>query len=512
MDNKVSRGSWSTDSASGLTRGSLLARNVVYNIVGQLVPVVFAIVSIPILIRTLGVDKFGIFTIVWMVVGYFSLFDLGVGRALTKFVAERLGGDGQGSIGGLVSTALSLSIGLGLLGAVVAALNAHWLAYQVLKVPSGLRHETESVLYLLAFSIPVVTSTGVLRGVLEALQRFELLNYIRVPVSAFNYLSPLVVLPFSHSLLVLTLVLVIGRVIAWAIYLMLCISVVPSLFRSWGIVKSVVKPLVAYGGWLTVTNVVGPVLVYADRFMIGAMLSMAAVAYYTTPFELTTKLLFIPTGLTGVFFPAFATAFAKDMAKAAGLFGRGVRHVFLLMFPPVLILTVMAHAGLSLWLGTRFADKSSEVLQLLSAGVLINSLAQVPFTFLQGVGRADITAKLHMLETVMYLPLLWYLITVAGITGAAIAWVLRVTADAIAMLYAVSRVVPEAKKHIREAGWVVLISVIVLTTDLLLSRTMFNWLYFVVVSCAFLSVGWKIMLKSDEKRLIHDRLKLLMIR
>ena len=47
-----------------------------------------ALVAIPILVDGLGTARFGILTLAWMVVGYFSLFDLGLGRALTKLTAK----------------------------------------------------------------------------------------------------------------------------------------------------------------------------------------------------------------------------------------------------------------------------------------------------------------------------------------------------------------------------------------------------------------------------------------
>ena len=73
-----------------LTRGSLLARNSILNLIGQGTPIIAAIIAIPILIERLGTDCFGVLTYAWMVIGYFSLFDLGLGRALTILVAERL--------------------------------------------------------------------------------------------------------------------------------------------------------------------------------------------------------------------------------------------------------------------------------------------------------------------------------------------------------------------------------------------------------------------------------------
>src|SRR5260370_24492390 len=73
-----------------LTGGSRLARNSAFNFIGQGIPFLAAFFAIPLLIRGLGTERFGVLTLAWMVICYFSLFDLGLARALTQMVAEKL--------------------------------------------------------------------------------------------------------------------------------------------------------------------------------------------------------------------------------------------------------------------------------------------------------------------------------------------------------------------------------------------------------------------------------------
>ena len=76
-----------------LTAGRLLARNTIWNLVGEGAPLLVGVVAIPILIHALGTARFGILMIVWMLIGYLGLFDLGMGRALTNPVAQKLPSD-----------------------------------------------------------------------------------------------------------------------------------------------------------------------------------------------------------------------------------------------------------------------------------------------------------------------------------------------------------------------------------------------------------------------------------
>ena len=349
---------------------SRLARNVLWNLLGTGAPLLVAIVAIPVLIDGLGTERFGVLTLAWMVVGYFSLFDVGLGRALTKLVAENLGNGKRREIPELIWTALSLMLVLGVVGAIIVAAISAYLVRSVLEIPADLHSETLTVFYILAASIPIVISSAGLRGVLEAHQRFGLINIVRIPLGMFNFLGPVAVLIFSESLVPVVAVLVLARLISWFAYAFLCLKVQPGLLHSVGFCRSMMRPLIGFGGWMTVTNIVSPLMVYMDRFFIGTMISMYAVAYYATSYEIVTKMLIIPGALMGVLFPAFSAFFVQDSARAARLFDRAVSYIFLLLFPIVFIVVAFSEEGMTLWLGSEFAEKSTLVLQLLAVGVV----------------------------------------------------------------------------------------------------------------------------------------------
>lgn len=430
--------------AQRLTGDSILARNAVINFLGRVVPLGIAIFAIPVLIRTLGTERFGVLTLVWIVIGYFSIFDLGLGRALTKFVAARLGSGQQEDLAPMVWTGVSLMAILGLAGALVVGLVSPWLVHRVLNVPTALERETLQSFYLLAVCIPFVTSASGLIGVLEALQRFGAVNSVRTLMGAYMYLSPLVVAPFSQSLFSVVIALAIGRLLSWLIYLRICFRAMPTLRQRVVIQGEALRPLLGFGGWITISNIVDPLMVYLDRFLIGSMVSMTAVAYYTTPHEIVTKLLIFPGAIAGVLFPAFSTGFEQDRRRVAWLFARGLKSVLVVLFPVTLLFIVFAREGLDLWLGREFASASTFVLQCLAAGVFLNGLAYIPAVFIQAMGRPEVTGKLHLIELPVYLLLVWWMISAHGIEGAALAWGIRAAFDVFVLLMISKRLLREA--------------------------------------------------------------------
>jgi len=492
------------NSAGNLTRGGLLARNTVLNFIGQGTPFLVAIIAIPLLIKGLGTDRFGILTLAWMIIGYFSLFDLGLGRALTKLAAEKLGAEHEQELPGLVYTALFLMLVFGLLGTLVAIIFSPWLVQSALKIPHALQSETLLSFYLLALSIPVVISTAGLRGLLEAHQCFGLINAVRIPMGVFTFLGPLLVLPFSRNLLPIVAVLATGRFIAWLVHLILCFHIMPLLRHGIIIKRNMVRPLLSFGSWMTVSNVVGPLMTHMDRFVIGALISVTAVAYYATPYEVVTRLLFISGALIGVLFPAFSASFAQDSNRTALLFSRGFKYLFMVLFPIVLFIVTLAYEGLDLWLGAEFAQKSTSVLRWLAIGVFLNCLAQIPFALIQGIGRPDLTAKLHLIELPFYLLGVWWLIGVDGIEGAAIAWVARVAVDTIVFFAMAMRFLPGGTAIARQIVLAISIALLTFCLPLLLESVVINVIFLFLILLTFVLVSWFLLLSPKEQGLVKQ--------
>jgi O-antigen/teichoic acid export membrane protein len=438
--------------APHLTGGRLLARNTLWNLLGQLLPMAVGVVAVPPLVRALGVPRFGILSLAWIVIGYFGLFDLGIGRALTKLVADKLGAHDERSIPPLVWTSLLLMLLLGVFGGLIALGLSPWLIHRALKVPVELRAETLHSFYWLAVSIPLVTVTAGLRGVLEAQQRFRILNLIRIPMNTFSIVGPLLVLPFSHSLVAVIVVLTAGRVAGYVAHLLACFHSMPALRHEFSLERSVIRPVVSFGGWMTVTNVVAPIMIYMDRFLISALLSVTVVAYYTAPFDVVLRLTLIPAGFAGVLFPAFAVSLAQDRERTALLISRGIKYIFLTVFPIILVIMTLAPEGLRLWLGPTFAQNGSSVLRWLAAGILVNAVAWVPFILLQSAGRPDLIAKVMIAEAPLYMAALWLLTKRFGIEGTAMAWAGRIIVDAIVLFVCGDRLLPHRPKFLLKLG------------------------------------------------------------
>jgi O-antigen/teichoic acid export membrane protein len=305
-------------------------------------------------------------------------------------------------------------------------------------------------------------------------------------------------------------VLLAGRLIACCVYMYLCVKLMPGLWTGISVKGSLIMPLISFGGWVTLSNLISPFLATLDRFLIGAFISIEAVAYYVIPFEVVIKLMIIPGALIGVFFPAFSVSFAQDRSRTTLLFSQGTKFIYLLLFPLVLLIITLAEGSLNLWLGAKFAHNSTRVLQWLAIGVFINSLSQVPFSLLQGAGRPDLPAKVNLLEVPFYLLILWWLIKAHGIEGAAIAFVVRMGIDA-AILFGLACGILKINGSVkRQMVAIMAVTLFILALGFVQMHIGMKTLFMSLTLSTFPIATWFIILTPDEKVLMRANIKKLL--
>jgi O-antigen/teichoic acid export membrane protein len=479
---------------------TVLRRNVVINTISVIVPLFVAAFSIPRVIGSIGTSRFGILSLCWVIIGYSGLFDLGLGRALTKFVAERLGTKREEELPPLIWTASLLMALLGSVGGVLCALSGPLVLFHWIHVPAELRKETLDSIYIVAVSLPVVVVTAGLRGVLEAAQRFDMSGSLKAALGVYNFLSPVLVLPFSVKLPIILLVLVAGRVVVLFAHWILCRRIVPALRLNSQLSVDLIGPLFKFGTSSTVSSATAPLMAALDRFVVGAQVSVAAVSFYASPYEITSRLSLFPNALAGVLFPAFSATSTCGDVQTSELFKRAARSVMVIMLPSAFALVAFAHVGLQFWLGPEFAMKSTLVLQLLAIGVFTNSFGLLAFSLVQGIGRPDLCAKLNVLEFPFYASALWSATSAYGIAGAAAVALARNVCDTAVLLLFSARVNTLLRKPVFETFVMMFFGLIALASGVIpkLRPVMPHLFVAGLVVCGVFA--WRYVLAHDDRK------------
>ncbi len=445
--------------ASSLVSAGLLARNATLNLVTEGCIFLVLIFAIPKLVFYLGEASFGLFSIAWVVVGYLAFLDIGVSSATTKFTSELLAKGEKSQVASLVRTALAANSVMGIFAGSVAVAVSPLLIRYAFKIPPALHSEALSVFIAVAFALPFLLVQGVLRAALSSYQRFDWINLVNGSAISLQWVVMTLLAWRGQGVVTVVWVAVVARAVMVVVYGFLLLRIVPDVFRRLHFCWETLWRLLHFGAWVSVSQIMSPILVYLDRMMIAAMVSLQAVTIYTIPTEVFNRLGVLPSSLMATLFPAFSHhgATGTDNGQMSRLFSTTTRYLLLAILPVFAFLFVSARDILTVWMGPSFAAQGTMVLRILAIGALINFMARLPSVAVQAAGRPDITGKLHLVELPIYVALCLALIPRWGIEGAAVAYAVRLCVDASLLFWAVHRYCQLRPRWVGNSGRVVII-------------------------------------------------------
>ena len=411
---------------------------------GTVVPMFAALAAVPWLMRYIGQERLGVLSLVWVAVGFFSFLDMGLGRAVTVAVAasrsasQRVTADEIHVLGS--ASVLLLTVGVGMAALLGVGIGMWGAPFKLSS--TELSNEVRLALLWTLPSLPLLLLSSVFRGHLEGVGAFKALNMLRIPTGILLVAGPCLAAFFSPSLVwacvSIFLVRVLHLLFLWALtanevglgVATMHVTLLRHSTLPW------LRRLLSFGGWVTVSNVIGPVIVYVDRFVIGATLAASSVAVYAVPFDMLSRLPVLVAALCSVLLPELArlsSLAAATAPVAAQQAHQLVRRSSIFSAAVVALLValggVFAPSALTMWLGANFAQQSGTLTQVLLLAFGVNAVAQIPFTALQAVGKVRAVALLHSAELIPYAMLVYFAISWLGLVGAAWAWLLRSIVD-----------------------------------------------------------------------------------
>ena len=405
--------------------------NLVYNVSGALLPLATSLGTVPFYIHQIGLARYGVVTISWVLLGYFGFLDFGLSRASANALAK-LGNSSPRERSPVLVTAFCCNLGLGLVGGVILYLVGHLVLLHLVKVPGSLMGETSAAYPWMAAMLPLGMLSGVATGALESRERFLLSNMLSSFGTMSGQLLPLIcAYVIGPSLDVVIPATLLARLLAVAVsYLVVIRSEWPISLFDVDLVW--MRKLFGYGSWVSVSSILNPLLDTSNQLIVGAMLGAAAVANYSIPMTLAVRSQVFATALARTLFPRNSRVSQAEADENTRNATTSLAYGFGMVCAPAIFLS---GPFLRLWVGPRFALPSEAVAQIVMFGAWSNGVAFIPYGFIQARGRPQVTAKVGLVEIVPYLLVLWLFISTMGLPGAAWAWTIRVTLNCAVLIY-----------------------------------------------------------------------------
>jgi O-antigen/teichoic acid export membrane protein len=405
--------------------------NFIVNLLSPMTRIVVALVTVPLYLHHIGDARFGVMSIVWVLLGLFGFLDLGLSRAVTNALAK-LRDAPQAHRARVLLTTFGLNAGFGVLGGVVLCVFGGLMLKHFVSMPDEISAEVSWSLPWIACLLPLTLISAAGAGALESRELFLLANSIQIFTTTLAQVAPIVAAIFiSPSLTVVIPTAAVSQGLG-AIVVLAVVYRLEGPFSLRAIDWGEARKLLNYGGWMFATQVIYPAVAAADTFIIGSVAGVAALPHYSVPFSLVQRSAAIPTAFGRTLFPRLSSL-SGGAAHALGTRALSMMaYGFAAICAPAIILS---HTFFRYWIGADFAAAAAPVAQLLFPGIWTAALSLVGFTLLQSQGRANVTGKLTIIEAPPFIAFFWIMTMAFGIVGAAAAWTVRCTVEALMMLW-----------------------------------------------------------------------------
>lgn len=409
--------------------------NSIINLLTQIVPIFVAIVFIPISIKALGNELFGVYSLSVTFIVLFNYLNFGIAPATTKEISKNLAKENYAIVISLLLNSFFIMLFIGMV--ISFLFNTYNLEIATLmSKDKTLIIILSELIRLLGIMSSFIMIVIFLRSVLEAKQIFLVTSLNRAFLNSIIFISPIIVYIDGYNILSIFKLLIFIYIFST---LILGIVVYNMFLKGNKLTFSLKdsKILLHIGFWMMLSSLAGIGLYYADRFIIGAIISATAVAYYVAAYDLVTRLNIISGSLTSALFPAFSHWFElgeKEKIRNAIIF---VSKIILFLVAGVsFLLIIYSKFFLYLWINEEYSIHSYLILQLLTIGVLFNTLSVVPFRALSAIGFPNLVAMVYIAEMPIFVSLAYFLIVKYGLIGAVITYNIRAISEMI-ILYAI---------------------------------------------------------------------------
>lgn len=403
-------------------------RNIAFSGLGYILPLVASLATIPLMIRFMGEDVYGLYIICISLIGFMNFIDLGVGQAIVKYVSQYEATGENGKIKPVLDIALMMYVVLGIAIALLLIVFSHPLGRLIYDDPGkAALAATALSITALAFLLSYVNQFFL--NVFRAYHRFDIPAVIQNSANIAGIVSATVLLMLGYDLPIILWGYVVIQSLALTSGYVFGKRVMPDGVKlGLSFDRYIFAEMIGFSIYTFVSNFLGGVVSRLDKFIIGAILGTEAVTYYQIPHTIAQMANGIIQVLSQITFPRFSELSSlNDSVGRLALYKRSMLMVFLASMVINVALISAGGAFLGLWISEEFALQSTLTLQIIALYFFFQSNTVVAYWALQGAGNAKVTAMSSAMGTVAYMIGIYFLTGHYGYNGAAMSLFLLLT-------------------------------------------------------------------------------------
>jgi O-antigen/teichoic acid export membrane protein len=396
-----------------------LLRNAFANLLGAVIPALVALGTVPLVVKGLGDASYGVYSLVTAIVGYFAVIDINVTAGSVKYIAEFNAHKDQERINETVFFGLSVYALLGVLGGLGLFFGAQVLVTRVFSVPPALVGEAVATLKLAALGFFLGQLQSYLNSIPQSLMRYDIASRIEMLFGTGVPLLTVAVLMMGYGLFEVILLRVVTSAVN-CVVLWRCIRrLLPELaWRRPG--ATIRRELLGFSAYSFLSRFASLSYAYADKLIIGALVGVTGLAYFTVASTLANRILSLTYRLSGVFFPAASALAARgELERLRTLYLKASRYVVFINASVLVLVAVFSYQILYYWMNPQFARAGQVVLAVMALSQFIDSLTSLPSLVNDGMGHPRFSGMFALARAAFGLVVVYLGVDGWGIAGAA---------------------------------------------------------------------------------------------
>jgi O-antigen/teichoic acid export membrane protein len=395
-----------------------IGKNAIYNFGGIAAGMLVLLIATPVYIKYLGIDQFGLFTLISSITAPLGILNAGISQSATKFVAQYIAAGDYVKAAESVQTSAFLNLAFGMAGCAILIALAPWLAVSVFKIPASL-HQSATIAFRIAGVIWLSTQMAqTYQAVITGVQKFDTLALHNALQSLLMYGLGAAVVCFSPSIVSVLLVSLGVSTLYWLIWYLKARESIRHLPVGPRWSSKQAKETWAFSGWQILNAIVGLLGNHADRLLLGTLKGTGLVGFYGIALSIQSRLVTLIWSLLGTLFPAASAASTQENKSellvlrygwAFAILGMALYGTVFVVGPDFLVL----------WLGQKVGLQTAPVLQVLLLVAFVGLPSAVLYHYLLGHGLTKWLSLGNIATSACTVLLAWVFISHYGLLGAA---------------------------------------------------------------------------------------------
>jgi O-antigen/teichoic acid export membrane protein len=399
-----------------------LKSNITFNFLGIAWLGLLTLAVTPIQVHLLGIEAFGFIGLITVLQVLLGTLDLGLSATVTKVISSDHS-ERHGASANAVNSASTAYWFIALLIAGLLWMNAEqvagfWLSRTMLD-PATVTLGIQIIAVYLGLRWPIAFYVGVING----LQRMDILNLIRVGVHTLRLVGGVVVLLICPDLVAFLVWFALSSLVELLVYGLITYSLLPTLRLSFYFSLVSLKDIWKYSAKMNLIAIASLILSQADRLAVTKLLSLEALGYYSVVYNASSVISLLQSAINSASFPAFSYSFSKAQhAELLSRYNRASELMAVVVALPCFLLVFFSREILQFWISTEVADEAAWTMVWLAIGFFLNAIVSSAYTVAVACGQPNLPLKISLQSMVLYIPALYWLVNLYGISGAAAAW------------------------------------------------------------------------------------------